>query len=102
MGPSRKFGRKFPGRTGLFLATTVCGMDVTERFYAQYRVDRETANLDLLRRMQPYETAALLGRRYEIGEGGLRSVCLSTCVGSAMAIGTAMDAINLGECDVTI
>jgi 3-oxoacyl-(acyl-carrier-protein) synthase len=89
-------------RTGMFLATTVCGMDVSERFYAQYREDKDSADVELMRRLQPAEVEHLLWRRHGIGASGLRNVCLSTCVGSAAAIGAAMDAINLGECDVAM
>ena len=102
-------------RAGVFLATTVCGMDLNERFYAQYRVDREAAEVDLMRRIEPYEVGELIARRHRIGGGGtgrgrwgegtdsgLNQVCMTTCVGSAMAIGNAADAIMLGECDVAI
>src|SRR5436309_698771 len=65
-------------RVGVFLATTVCGMDQNERFYAQYRENREAADLDLLRRVQPYEVGELVKRWYRAGgEAGLRQVCLS-------------------------
>ena len=102
-------------RVGLFLATTVCGMDKNEQFYAQYRVDREAADIDLMRRIEPYEVGELIARRHGIGrvdagrgrwaegtDSALNQVCMTTCVGSAMAIGNAADAIMLGECDVAI
>lgn len=88
-------------RVGLFLATTVCGMDQNERFYAEYRVDRDSANVDLMRRLQPYEVAALLARRHRISNSPAQ-LCLTTCVGSALAIANAADAIAQGECDLAI
>jgi 3-oxoacyl-(acyl-carrier-protein) synthase len=89
-------------RCGLFLATTVCGMDTNERYYAQYREDRENADVDLMRRLQPYEVGTLLQRRHRVRAEGINHVCLTTCVGSAMAIGAACDAIALGECEMAI
>jgi 3-oxoacyl-[acyl-carrier-protein] synthase II len=78
-------------------------MDVTERFYAQYRENVEAADLELMRRIPPAEAEVLLARRHGFGaDVGLRNICLSTCVGSAVAMGAAMDAINLGECDVAM
>jgi 3-oxoacyl-[acyl-carrier-protein] synthase II len=95
-----------PGSTvnaGLFLATTVCGMDQNERYYAQYRHDPDTADPALMRRLQPYEVADLLARRHRLSpDPSLREVCMTTCVGSAMAIGNAADAIAQGECDLAI
>jgi nodulation protein E len=87
---------------GLFLATTVCGMDRNEQFYAQYRVDREAADVRLMKRLQPYGVEELLRRRHNVGIPGMNQVCLTTCVGSAMAIASACDAILSGECDVAI
>jgi 3-oxoacyl-[acyl-carrier-protein] synthase II len=98
----RRLGEEMRGRSGLFLATTVCGMDVNERFYEQYRRDKNAADWELMRRIPPGELGVLISRRHNIGARGVRNVCLSTCVGSAVAIGTAMDAINLGECDVAM
>jgi 3-oxoacyl-(acyl-carrier-protein) synthase len=90
-------------RSGLFFATTVCGMDVNERFYASYREDPDHADTALMRRIPPAETEVLLARRHRFGaDVTLRNLCLSTCVGSAVAIGAAMDAINLGECDLAL
>ena len=90
------------GRCGLFLATTVCGMDKNERYYAQYRENPDAADVDLMRRLRPHEIGALLRRRHHIRAEGLNHVCLTTCVGSAMAIGSACDAIALGECEMAI
>jgi nodulation protein E len=87
---------------GLFLATTVCGMDRNEQFYEQYRMDRESAEVKLMRRLQPYGMEELLRRRHNVGIAGMDQVCLTTCVGSAMAIASACDAIALGECEVAI
>jgi 3-oxoacyl-[acyl-carrier-protein] synthase II len=88
---------------GVFLATTVCGMDQTERFYAQYRVARDAADTRLMRRMMPYEVGTFIARRHRVTvEAGLQQVCLTTCVGSAMAIANAVDAISQGECEVAI
>jgi 3-oxoacyl-(acyl-carrier-protein) synthase len=102
-GLPRRVDMELGANVGLFVATTVCGMDVNECFYAQYRADPQGADRDLMRRLQPHEVGELLGRRHGVGYGpGLRQVCLSTCVGSAMAIGTACDAILLGECDTAI
>jgi 3-oxoacyl-(acyl-carrier-protein) synthase len=94
-------------RAGLFLATTVCGMDQNEQFYAQYHASAATppvADAALMRRLQAYEVAALVARRHRIAadDPGLRQVCLTTCVGSAMALGNAADAIAAGECDVAL
>ncbi len=90
------------GPIGLFLATTVCGMDINEKYYAAYREDPNAADVNLMRRLQPFEIAALLRRRHKISCENINSVCLTTCVGSAMAIGAACDAIALGECDLAI
>ncbi|MGN6371240.1 MAG: beta-ketoacyl-[acyl-carrier-protein] synthase family protein [Phycisphaerae bacterium] len=90
------------GPVGLFLATTVCGMDINEQYYAQYRQNPDTADVNLIRRLQPHEVATLLRRRHNIHCKGINAVCLTTCVGSAMAIGAACDAIALGECDLAI
>ena len=99
----RRAGEALRGATGLFVATTVCGMDVNERFYAQYRETPGDTDADLLRRLQPYEVGELLSRRHGLGsDAALRLVCLSTCVGSAMAIGAACDAILLGECEAAL
>ncbi len=87
---------------GLFMATTVCGMDRNERYYEQYRTNTQTADVDLMRRLQPFEIGALLRRRHGIGAPGLNQMCLTTCVGSAMSIGAACDAIALGECAMAI
>jgi 3-oxoacyl-(acyl-carrier-protein) synthase len=102
LGQAGLDGGPLGDRAALFLATTTCGMDINERFYAEYRQDKAAANVDLLRRIQPGEIAELLRRRYGIQAPGARNVCLSTCVGSAMAIASAMDAINLGECDLAV
>lgn len=88
---------------GLFVATTVCGMDKNERFAAQYRQNPDTADIRLMRRLQPYEVGELLARRHRMARSlGMREVCLTTCVGSAMAIGAAADAIALGECEIAL
>lgn len=89
-------------RGAVFLATTVCGMDRTERFYAQYRGDRETADVELMRRLQPYEMLDLIARRH-VPEAVLTpQVCLTTCVGSSLALAAAADAISQGRCDVAL
>ncbi len=80
---------------GLFMATTVCGMDLNEQFYEQYRADPEKADLNLLRHQQPFEVLSLLARRHRLS--GPRQMCLTTCVGSALAIGAAADWIRRGE-----
>jgi 3-oxoacyl-(acyl-carrier-protein) synthase len=85
---------------GCFIATTVCGMDLSERFYQQYRMDADSAELDLMRRMQPYEVLELLSRRHRLSGPGYMN--LTTCVGSAMAIGAACDAIQAGRCERAI
>ncbi len=87
---------------GLFLATTVCGMDRNEKYYEQYRRNPETADLSLMKRLEPFGIERLLSRRHGVGAVGMNQVCLSTCVGSAMAIGAACDAIALGECEMAI
>ena len=99
-GIARKSNVQRP--VGLFLATTVCGMDRSERFYEQYRVDRDVADLKLMRRLQPSGVEELLRRRHNLGIAAMDQVCLTTCVGSAMAIASACDAIALGECEVAI
>jgi 3-oxoacyl-(acyl-carrier-protein) synthase len=102
-GLGRRLAESMRARSGLFFATTVCGMDVSERFYAAYREGPAMADANLMRRIQSAETEVLLSRRHGFGAHvGLRNLCLSTCVGSAVAIGAAMDAINLGECDVAL
>ncbi len=85
---------------GCFVATTVCGMDLSERFYQQYRLNADAADIDLMRRMQPYEVLSLLYRRH--GFSGPGYMNLTTCVGSAMAIGAACDAIHAGRCELAI
>lgn len=85
---------------GCFIATTVCGMDLSERFYQQYRLNADAADLDLMRRMQPYEVLSLLYRRHRFSGPGYMN--LTTCVGSAMAIGAACDAIHAGRCDLAL
>ncbi|HTV48645.1 MAG TPA: beta-ketoacyl-[acyl-carrier-protein] synthase family protein [Phycisphaerae bacterium] len=85
---------------GCFLATTVCGMDRTEGYYAAYRRNPDAAPLDCLRRLQPYEILSLLTRRHHLT--GPSYLNLTTCVGSAMAIGAACDAIHCGKIDVAL
>ena len=85
---------------GLFLATTVCGMDKSEQFHRQYRKDPEMTDTRLMRRIQPYEVLAFIARRHRLT--GPRILFLSTCVGSAMAIGAACDAIRLGRVEMAL
>jgi len=89
-----------PHRRGLFLATTTCGMDRTERFYEQFRADPQTADPDLLRRVLAPKLLAFIARRHVIA--GPRSLCLTTCVGSAIAIGTACDYLHAGRIDIAL
>lgn len=96
--PARQISTDSP--MGCFVATTVCGMDLSERFYQQYRSNADAADLDLMRRMQPYEVLSLLQRRHRFSGPGYMN--LTTCVGSAMAIGAACDAIHAGRCDVAL
>jgi 3-oxoacyl-(acyl-carrier-protein) synthase len=101
-GLPRKFSHKFPlaSPVGCFLATTVCGMDQNEKFYEVYRRDHNRAPIDRLRRLQPYEILSLLVRRH--GLTGPRYLNLTTCVGSAMAIGAACDAIHCGRTPIVL
>ncbi len=85
---------------GLFLATTVCGMDKNEQFYRQYRQNPQIADSRLMRRIQSYEVLTFIARRHRLT--GPRILFLSTCVGSAMAIGAACDAIRLGRVDIAL
>ena len=85
---------------GCFVATTVCGMDLSERYYQQYRLNADAADVNLMRRMQPYEVLSLLSRRHRFAGPGYMN--LTTCVGSAMAIGAACDAIRAGRCEVAV
>ncbi len=85
---------------GCFIATTVCGMGLSERFYQQYRIQADSADIDLMRRMQPYEVLELLARRHRLSGPGYMN--LTTCAGSAIAIGAACDAIHAGRCDRAI
>lgn len=85
---------------GCFVATTVCGMDLSERYYQQYRVNADAADVNLMRRMQPYEVLSLLSRRHRFA--GPEYMNLTTCVGSAMAIGAACDAIRSGRCELAV
>lgn len=85
---------------GLFLATTVCGMDKNEQFHRQYRKNPDLADANLMRRIQPYEVLDFIARRHRLT--GPRVLFLSTCVGSAMAIGAACDAIRLGRVDIAL
>jgi 3-oxoacyl-[acyl-carrier-protein] synthase II len=85
---------------GCFVATTVCGMDLSERYYQQYRVNADAADINLMRRMQPYEVLSLLSRRHRFAGPGYMN--LTTCVGSAMAIGAACDAIRAGRCELAV
>ena len=91
----------FLGKTvGCFLATTVCGMDGNEKFYAVFRSDAAAADSNLMRRIQPYEALELLCRRHRIS--GPLYMNLTTCVGSAMTIGAAVDAIRLGKISMAV
>ncbi len=98
-GLSRRLGRSAEPM-GLFLATTVCGMDKNEQFHRQYRNNPQTADFRLMRRIQSYEVLAFIARRHRLT--GPRILCLSTCVGSAMAIGAACDAIRLGRAQIAL
>ncbi len=91
----------FLGETiGCFLATTVCGMDHNEEFYAAFRTDPASADSSLMRRIQPCEALDLLRRRHRIN--GPLYMNLTTCVGSAMALGAAVDAIRLGKISMAL
>ncbi len=85
---------------GLFMATTVCGMDLNEQFYEQYRVDPEKADVNLFRHQEPFEVLRLIARRHRLS--GSRQMCLTTCVGSALSIGAAADWIRSREGDLAI
>ena len=85
---------------GCFIATTVCGMDLSERYYQQYRLNADAADVNLMRRMQPYEVLSLLSRRHRFAGPGYMN--LTTCVGSAMAIGAACDALHAGRCELAV
>ena len=80
---------------GCFLATSIAGMTQIERYYEACRRGGAGGSPDDLRRVQPYETLALLARRHRLT--GPRYLNLTTCVGSAMALGAACDAINAGH-----
>jgi len=96
--------RKLDGvRAGVFIATTIGGMDQIERFYATYREDAPAGDPDLIRRLMPFELGGLIARRHAARSDGIApEICLTTCVGSAMAITAAADAIAQDECDVAI
>ncbi len=94
-----KFSRQ-DAPAGCFLATSVCGMDQSEQYYAVYRRDRDRAPPAHMRRLQPHETLALLARRHHLA--GPCYLNLTTCVGSAMAIGAACDAIHSGKIDLAL
>ncbi|NNM88811.1 MAG: beta-ketoacyl-[acyl-carrier-protein] synthase family protein [Phycisphaerae bacterium] len=98
-GLPRRLGRASQAM-GLFLATTVCGMDKSEQFHRQYRENPERTDTRLMRRIQPYEVLAFIARRHRLT--GPRILFLSTCVGSAMAIGAACDAIGLGRVQMAL
>ncbi len=96
--PRRQLATDAP--IGCFVATTVCGMDLSERYYQQYRDNADAADVNLMRRMQPYEVLSLLSRRHRFAGPGYMN--LTTCVGSAMAIGAACDAIRAGRCELAV
>lgn len=81
-------------RCGCFVSSSVCAMDLNEKFYAEYRNDRQHADLQNLKRVHPFELPKLLIRRHHIT--GPHYMNLTTCVGSAAAIGAAVDAIRCG------
>ena len=96
--PTRPTRRPEP--IALFMATTVCGMDLTEQFYRQYRQQRQTADIALLKRVHPFEINVLLAHRHRLT--GPRWLCMSTCVSSAMAIGAAVDSIRTGQTNMAL
>lgn len=79
---------------GCFVSASVCAMDCNERFYAQYRRNPAEAPMSLLKRVIPFELPRLLIKRHRIT--GSHYMNLTTCVGSAAAIGAAIDAIRCG------
>ncbi len=79
---------------GCFVSTSVCGMDRTEQFYANYRLDNARTPLENLKRVHPFELTKLLVKRH--GLRGPQYMNLTTCVGSSAAIGAAVDAIRAG------
>ncbi len=79
---------------GCFVSTSVCAMDCNERFYAQYRNNPSAAPMAMLKRVHPFELPQLLVKRHRIT--GAHYMNLTTCVGSAAAIGAAIDAIRCG------
>jgi len=85
---------------GCFVATSVCAMDLNEKFYADYRRDPAAASIRLLKRVHPFELPHLLLRRHRIN--GPHYLNLTTCVGSAAAIGAAIDAIRCGLISMAI
>lgn len=85
---------------GCFVATSVCAMDCNERFYAQYRHNPMEAPMALLKRVHPFELPQLLIKRHRIT--GSHYMNLTTCVGSAAAIGAAIDAIRCGLISMAI
>jgi len=85
---------------GCFVSTSVCAMDCNERFYARYRQQPATAPLTPLKRVHPYELPHLLIKRHRIT--GPHYLNLTTCVGSAAAIGAAMDSIRSGLTSMAI
>lgn len=79
---------------GCFVSTSVCAMDCNERFYARYRHHPSQAPMEMLKRVHPFELPQLLVKRHRIS--GLHYMNLTTCVGSAAAIGAAIDAVRCG------
>ena len=75
-------------------------MDMNEKFYIQYRDDPNHASLSLLKRVHPFELPQLLIKRHRMT--GPHYMNLTTCVGSAAAIGAALDIIRCGLAPVAV
>ncbi len=96
-----KLPRHLDGHSAACLvSSSVCAMDMNEKFYFQYRDDPNHASLSLLKRVHPFELPQLLIKRHRMT--GPHYMNLTTCVGSAAAIGAALDIIRCGLAPVAV
>ncbi|MGC8560822.1 MAG: beta-ketoacyl-[acyl-carrier-protein] synthase family protein [Phycisphaerae bacterium] len=82
------------------VSSSVCAMDMNEKFYIQYRDDPNHASLSLLKRVHPFELPKLVIKRHRMT--GPHYMNLTTCVGSAAAIGAALDIIRCGLAPIAV
>lgn len=87
-------------RTGFFSANTVGGMDLTEKFYAQYMVDRTSGDLQAVCNHECGAVTELVSKHF--GIGGFVTTISTACSSSANSIMMATQMIRAGLLDVAI